>query len=259
MTIPSPRAHRSSRRCTVCDAALDVHEAVQGGHCAHDPCRTIALKRALRARESERRAKLERNVDAIHRCVASDLRVDPGAIEFGVVPANERTVEALADDRREALRRHLEATVAEAATLVPTDAIAANESGVEEADAWSRVACATCRGHCCGAGAHQHAFLDVGTLRRFRASAAEVDWPDVSAMYLRHLPEFSYKGSCAFHGEMGCTLPRAMRSSVCNEYHCAGHIELQAKIAARGERTLLVIAVVESEPVRWSVHDGDRR
>jgi hypothetical protein len=45
--------------------------------------------------------------------------------------------------------------------------------------------------------------------------------------YLSYLPEKTFKESCVYHTETGCSLPRDMRSHVCNDYLCDTLYELK--------------------------------
>ena len=69
----------------------------------------------------------------------------------------------------------------------------------------------------------------------------------------RPLPErIRWKGSCVFHGERGCVLPRAARARICNEWQCQGLAGWARAIeAARPAR--LLVASVEKGVVRRSV------
>jgi hypothetical protein len=86
-------------------------------------------------------------------------------------------------------------------------------------------ACTLCKGWCCKNG-DDDGFLDEATLARV--------WPGMIAdaiihMYVDRVPDIGYEGSCIFHGEKACTLPRDFRSNVCNVFFCGGlHASIQS-------------------------------
>ena len=71
----------------------------------------------------------------------------------------------------------------------------------------------------------------------------------VLMLYIRRLPSAGYQGSCVFHGEQGCTLPRSLRSDVCNAYFCAG---LDAFITGQDFTTPAVVLAGEGGRMRTS-------
>ena len=85
----------------------------------------------------------------------------------------------------------------------------------------ARTACAMCGGWCCKDGG-EHAYLDERTMARVRPVRPELNARAVLRLYIDRIPAASYAGSCVFHGEMGCTLDRSLRSDICNNYYCGG-------------------------------------
>jgi hypothetical protein len=81
--------------------------------------------------------------------------------------------------------------------------------------------CSACRGACCANGG-DHAFLRTRTLRDMMAQHPALDDEGVVAAYLGWLPERTMTGGCVYQSAHGCTLPRALRSSICNAYVCGG-------------------------------------
>lgn len=80
--------------------------------------------------------------------------------------------------------------------------------------------CGLCRGGCCAQGGDE-AYLSVETLRR-QLAAAPTDAAGLVERYRDHLPERHMQGSCVNHTEVGCALPRELRSRICNRYFCGG-------------------------------------
>lgn len=105
--------------------------------------------------------------------------------------------------------------------------------------------CSACRGACCGNGG-DHAFLRTRTLRDFVEAHPSLDDDGVVAAYRRHLPVFALHAGCVYQGSAGCTLPRAMRSAICNAYLCGG---LRQALAEADGRTEVVFV---------ARRDGDR-
>jgi hypothetical protein len=81
--------------------------------------------------------------------------------------------------------------------------------------------CALCRGHCCKGGG-THAYIDDRTMTRVRRDNPEADAWAILRLYTASVPRFAHAGSCIFHGEAGCSLPRALRAELCNSYYCDG-------------------------------------
>ena len=64
------------------------------------------------------------------------------------------------------------------------------------------------------------AYLNPKTLARVWSERAHLTADDLVAAYLDAVPDLAFEGSCIFHAEYGCNLPRAMRSNVCHDYQC---------------------------------------
>jgi hypothetical protein len=81
--------------------------------------------------------------------------------------------------------------------------------------------CATCRGHCCKGGG-DHAYIDERTMARVRRDHPDLDARAIIRLYLDRVAPRSWRGSCLFHGESGCTLGRGLRATLCDAYYCNG-------------------------------------
>ena len=112
--------------------------------------------------------------------------------------------------------------------------------------------CATCLGECCTAGG-THAFLKAASLVRVRAHLTElgedVTPASIEEKYLSALPAQHYRGSCVFHAVGGCTLPRVLRSNLCNRYLCGGLTQLSRALAAQNG-TEAIVAAADSVQLR---------
>jgi len=76
--------------------------------------------------------------------------------------------------------------------------------------------------------------------------------------YISMLPERTYSGSCVFHGERGCALPREMRSGLCNDFCCEGLSDLWYAMTCSGSHRAFVGAVSGNRIVRSAVIDEQR-
>lgn len=166
-----------------------------------------------------------------------------------IVPRSERPLVALAGDRVDRLRRHLDELIRTAARVGAIPAVRAAPDGF--AAEVVRTACTLCRGWCCRNGGDDGFLDEVAVARVLRdaggaaagpreaaggdAGGRDVDGGDaegghangghadsVRRYYLDRLPPLVAEGSCIFHGQHGCTLDRWARSDVCNVYYCGG-------------------------------------
>lgn len=94
--------------------------------------------------------------------------------------------------------------------------------------------CSACKGACCAAG-REHAFLRVRTMREFAAAHPSLTDDEIVQTYLAYLPQRALHPGCVYQGLQGCTLPRDMRSAICNSYLCTG---LQAAVDAATPHTV---------------------
>src|SRR3954470_12384903 len=127
-----------------------------------------------------------------------------------IVPRNERVLDASFPQRAWRLRKHLVLTLRRmcgrawfVAPVRPAPAGLAARVTL--------TACTLCRGWCCKGGG-DHGYLDEPTLARVRADRPGLSAWAIVRLYLMHVPETGYAGSCLFHGARGCTLERALRS-----------------------------------------------
>ena len=88
------------------------------------------------------------------------------------------------------------------------------------ADALS-LGCATCRGHCCNGGG-EHAYIDERTMARVRQDHPDLTAGQVIQAFMSRIAPLSHRGSCLFHGPLGCTLGRGLRAELCDAYYCDG-------------------------------------
>jgi hypothetical protein len=112
----------------------------------------------------------------------------------------------------------------------------------------ARTACSLCRGSCCRGGG-DHGYMDERTMARVRRARPELDAREVLRLYVGLVPGLSYEDSCLFHGEQGCTLPRSIRSDICNSYFCRG---LEDYIQSNDPTEPVLIIAGEGDGIRTS-------
>ena len=109
--------------------------------------------------------------------------------------------------------------------------------------------CALCRGRCCALGLRGKAFLEPHDLRGWLAQRSEATWADAVDHYLAFVPAEHLQGSCLFHGERGCTLPRERRSDVCNDFACDA-LERWRDVVAADPAAVVAVGIVEAQELR---------
>jgi hypothetical protein len=83
-----------------------------------------------------------------------------------------------------------------------------------------RAGCAACRGYCC-LGGEEHAYLDERTMARVRHDRPDLTERGVIQAYVSQIAGESFRDSCLFHGEAGCTLRPDMRARLCDSFFCS--------------------------------------
>ena len=249
-TIPgSPRA------CEFCGAIVRIPNAFpeqrQGCVCDSAECRALAARkstvnaaafahlvrmRARQAREQRERdlaaaRQLRKHKDAeaavnevLWRSLAGQHGPHPAA-EYArvVLPCGPRRLVNLPQWRRNLYRDHLNRTISKAA-LAPArnesrPAADGEQSAHDPAPAMESRLCAACGGGCCTRGG-ESAYITVDTIRRYMRNHPLARPREILAAYLDRVANRTELQSCVNHGEYGCTLPRDMRSDVCNSYRC---------------------------------------
>lgn len=214
--------------CLVCQRPLVVEELAVGV-CSSAECRRAWFIERPQQRRREQRAAMEVQAHELRERGARDQGIaQPEAYPVTIIPELTIRLGPLPRRRRvlfrERLRELVEEALAEEAGGAAEHASSAAPPAPEpsaEAAAVLGAACARCRGFCCRGGG-THAYLSVATIRRYHAAHPEQGTAEVVAAYEARLGERSYRGSCVFHGGRGCTLPREMRSDICNGFFCDG-------------------------------------
>ena len=100
--------------------------------------------------------------------------------------------------------------------------------------------CALCRGGCCTKGGDQ-AYLSSATMRRFMDANPACSPTEVADAYLARVPVSTQAGSCINHTREGCSLPREMRSDICNRFSCPSLARVQAAQRAGMVQAVLIV------------------
>ena len=77
-----------------------------------------------------------------------------------------------------------------------------------------------------------------------------LDPAKLRAAYLGYLPPRTIPGSCVHHTRGGCSLPRALRSDVCNSFACAPLKLLQSGLQA--DPPVRVVVVLRRRQNHWN-------
>ncbi len=117
-------------------------------------------------------------------------------------------------------------------------------------------ACMLCHGHCCLNGGPSNAFLTVEDVNRYRRENTNASRQDVRDTYFAMMPEETVLLSCVFHGPEGCTMPRTMRSDLCNSAVCSSQRHLIDGEAA-GDEAAVLVAEFRNRPVAVALHGAD--
>jgi hypothetical protein len=167
-----------------------------------------------------------------------------------MVPRNDKTMVAVSPERVQRLREHLTKELVDLRNAKHPDRLASPQrpgpTGFPATVA--RSACCLCKGWCCRNG-DDDAFLDDRTLARVRLAKPEITEQALLRLYADRVPAMAYRDSCIFHGKLGCTLDRSMRSDVCNTYYCGG---LDAFIKSDAAPAPTVVIAGEGDGMRTS-------
>ncbi len=203
-----------AKRCEICNTRLTVHQAVTGV-CGSVSCRGAAIRAAAdKRREEQRRAMREAAESWLVGLVGKRAHA------LVVLPARTTELVATPLSLRGALIEHINEVLSERLTVEVESDPTSDAANVPEPHAALAAACATCRGYCCRNGGSR-AFIDARTIARIRQEQPDLDDASILNAYERAIPAQHVEGSCVFHGPQGCTLTRAYRSQICNEFYCA--------------------------------------
>lgn len=90
----------------------------------------------------------------------------------------------------------------------------------EKMSALNEMVCGECKGHCCLNGGDK-AFIETETIKRYMTEHPDLSPEQVLQNYEATVTEKTHSMSCINHTEIGCNLPRNMRSDMCNNFYCS--------------------------------------
>ncbi|WP_102106933.1 hypothetical protein [Oceaniglobus roseus] len=229
------------------------------GPCDAPACQTrarVAEGAALAARK--RAVEIRRAEQAATRCrplaVAAmrQLGLDVPA-KVAVGPLTDRPLRRPEDSELQALAAHVEGLLAASFGPDPAqprppetpepEAAALRSDTVPDDPPWVGALCVACRGLCCQGGRRSHAYLSRGTIDAVRHAAPDLTHAALRDAYLSALPQQAVVDSCLFHGVAGCTLPRRLRSDICNAYECDERVRLRESGAGADGTPVVAVAV----------------
>lgn len=109
--------------------------------------------------------------------------------------------------------------------------------------------CTMCKGGCCASG-KEHAYLSVFSMRRYMDEHSEETSQSILTQYLSCLKPESIENSCINHTLTGCSLPRELRSDICNSFYCES-LKAYQHTAIESESIPAVVAT-RRESSYWS-------
>jgi hypothetical protein len=243
------------RRCSYCS-----REALPSEETCSDPrCRQLRDEdHEARQAAVERRAEVERNLLRHER----DLRTRPGTalperVLLARLPANERRVVPLPEERRAAFATNIGAALDRAIDDPDRPVPESPEDSASQAPV-IRSACTACRGSCCSSGG-DHAFLYPDHFRRYLRRHPGRSRDELLADYLSRLPAAAYEDSCVYHHKDGCALPRELRANLCNSFLCADLRDLLDARAGQADAPPTLACCIRSfrtEVLRSALIDG---
>jgi len=145
-----------------------------------------------------------------------------------------------------------EARAAESGSAAATPRVKHDNEGALYAERDPRAAafCGTCQGSCCRLGASRMAFLRPDTLRRTQQDLGLEALSDAIRYYSDLLPARHVEGSCFFHTESGCAIPRRHRSDSCNSYRCLALKRFHAALGQNEDDAPVLIFNSEADVVQ---------
>ncbi len=244
------------KACPYCQAPIRAQELIRPGHCGAESCaRQHILAGARKVEERKKQedaARLRAAVKGARKClksVAASHGCNPEDLIVTVVPYQNEPLTLLPEGRNQAFVAHLGNIVKQAFAIEPDEISQPNFSPNDEPEhPVISAACAICQGRCCRLGAKKNAFLLPQNIRHHRLRNADLTPDQILEVYIAALPDISVRDACVFQGSEGCTLPRDLRSDVCNSFLCRDvHVIFQA-MGDTTDPPLAIVAINEEQP-----------
>jgi hypothetical protein len=224
--------------CRYCNRRLSTLEHYAGDCCSTPRCKEQQLQEQLEA----------------YRKGAAQRVNEPAPERFSivVVPHRESSIVPIEPERRRTLEDRLTELAAECAGKR-----AATARPPAEAPVPVPAVCSSCHGACCYHGGQHAAFLDEDTIGAYAAEHPGLTANEITAAYLQHVPDLHFAGSCVFHTNRGCNLPRSMRAPICNLYECRG-LKMARELGNGSHPALFVVVRHDNVIVRGEFVDESR-
>ncbi|MDV6029410.1 MAG: hypothetical protein F9B45_04750 [Phycisphaera sp. RhM] len=258
---------RNEFRCCICGTEITRQQARSFQTCMSWKCR-CEHRGQLRDQVRESEARYEQALTQFRNglCSTRNQLADACGMEHPerylpvCVPSYKAELVPMTADRREALRAFLLVLIedctseADAEPATPTQApdqaggadSSDHDAASETLAEFLRVACTCCGGHCCTDG-DDHAYFTVDSMRRYLARHPDRSPDAIVDDYLQHVPEETHEASCVYHSATGCSLPRPMRSDLCNSFECYGLTQLRDQVAENAGTGLFIAATNQQQ------------
>lgn len=222
----------------------------------------IAVKEQLKKQEAQEN-------ELIFKQVVADYGQPEAPKHRVILPQGHGEQVPLSQERIEKYKAHLTETIAEAFKYqsvadVPNDnnqeaheKLLAKEQRFAKQPRLKAISdhfCMICKGGCCSRG-REHAYISVSSIRRLLDAQPDYTEETLLQEYLAKLGETSSVNACINQTNTGCALPRELRSSTCNQFHCASVTKYQDKISSDDE--IGPVVVVQRVNALWNhSYDG---
>lgn len=194
-----------------------------------------------RKRNAQRKRRIEQITtlhkqqehDLLQRVLDTNTQLDP-QIQTVVIPSGLSTVTCLSKSRIHDYLQHLSTIIEDAASLHSIEDVIHDEHfnarhklvNIEARFAAnpdlrkiSDRLCTLCKGGCCISG-NEHAYLSTFSMRQQMERNPQMTKDELFEQYRASISTHTIKDSCINHTATGCSLPRELRSNICNAFYC---------------------------------------
>jgi hypothetical protein len=236
------------RKCFVCDETITIPGANNELVCFRSTCQFVAQQKtkmppmlyepflkaqSLQIKESIRKANEEKlsvvkarkkeaaqNRSYYKKEILQKLNLDKKEYPLIAIPSNRRKLVKVSNARRKIFRDNLKKTLASALAADKQEEVTETLAGsVQEGAQIVNSSCGICAGACCLQGGDR-AYLNEENLIRIMRKFPSQRPNQILKKYLSAISEKVYENSCIYHTQTGCSLPRELRSEVCNQFFC---------------------------------------
>lgn len=114
--------------------------------------------------------------------------------------------------------------------------------------------CGICKGGCCASG-EEHAYHSVATIKHYMDAHPDISEQGLLELFLFYIGSETIDDACINQTKTGCTLPRELRSDICNGYYCDSLKSYHRKLAGKAE--IGAILVIQRSYTNWSRFNAD--